>query len=185
MILAAAGLVYAAPALAAQQTPPASAKKPTLAAKAPAGPPKTADAANPTPSHLAAARKLVVVSGMSRSFTAAIPSMMRQLVETWTQTRPDLAAPIKEVLKKIRPEFKKDTARMVDRAARIYARLLTEKDIDAAIAFFTSPAGKRYVHSEPYYFNDVINAMQDWHQEVSAEMMAKVRSELKKKGYNL
>ncbi len=126
-----------------------------------------------------------MASGMSRSFNAAIPQMMAKLTATYTQTRPDLAPDLKIVLEQIRPEFEKDTDQMVDKAAHIYAGLLTEPEIKAAVAFFASDAGKKYVQTQPYFFDDVINAMQDWHQKISAQLMTRVRAELKKKGHTL
>ncbi|MGB8277381.1 MAG: DUF2059 domain-containing protein [Methylovirgula sp.] len=169
---AVASLLILAP-FAQAQTPPSAA---TVAPPA---------AAEPSPSHLAAARELVVVSGMSRSFNAAIPQMLSQFSTTFTQTRPELAPDLAAVLKQIEPEFAKDVDDMVDKAAHIYARLLTEQEIKTAVAFFTSPGGKKYVETQPYFFNDVVNAMQDWHQKISSEMVTRVRAELKKKGHTL
>ncbi len=45
----------------------------------------------------------------------------------------------------LKPEFAKRTDELVDKAAHIYAKLLTEQEIRAAIAFFTSDAGKKYI----------------------------------------
>jgi uncharacterized protein len=164
----------------AAKTPAAA----TPAAKAPT-PATPATAAEPSPAHLAAARELVIASGMTRSFNAAIPQMMRQLTTTFTQTRPDLLPDLHIVLKQLQPEFQKQTGVMVDKAAHIFARLLTEDEINASLAFFNSPAGKKYVQAQPYFFDDVVNAMQDWHQKMSDEMITKVRAEMKKRGHVL
>lgn len=184
-LAASALLLSGLPALAQQtpqQTTPATTPAPATA-PAPAAAPKAA--AEPSASHLAAARELVVVSGMSRSFNAAVPELMTKLSETLTQSRPELASDLTAVLKDIRPEFSKDIDQMTDKAAHIYASLLSEQQINAAIAFFTSDAGKKYVQAEPVFFNEVINAMQDWHQQISAELVTRVRAEMKKKGHTL
>ncbi|MHB8885575.1 MAG: DUF2059 domain-containing protein [Methylovirgula sp.] len=173
----AAAFLLPAVQIEAQPAPSSAAKKPAAAAPAPA--------AELTPSHLAAARELVLASGMSRSFDAAIPQLIKRLTETYTQTRPDLAPDLKIVLKDMQPEFTKDTDQMVDKAAHILAGLLSEPDIKVAVAFFSSPAGKKYVQAQPYFFDDVINAMQDWHQQVATHLMTRVRAELKKKGHTL
>lgn len=141
--------------------------------------------AEPSASHLAAARELVMVSGMSRSFDAAIPDMMNKLADAYKQTRPDLMHDLMAVLDQVKPDFAKRTDEVVDKAAHIYAKLLTEQEIRAAIAFFTSDAGKKYIQAEPVFFNAVINAMQDWHDKVSQELMTRVRDEMKKKGHDL
>ena len=180
-ICAAVGLAAAcfllAPRVEAQPAAASAEKKPAAVAPAPA--------AEPTPSHLAAARELVVASGMSRSFDAVIPELASQLTATYTQTRPELAPDLKSVLKEIQPDFAKATDEMVDKAAHIFAQLLTEPEIKAAVTFFTSPAGKKYVQSQPFFFDEVVNAMQDWHRKIATQLMARVRAELKKKGHTL
>ncbi|HEY5225212.1 MAG TPA: DUF2059 domain-containing protein [Methylovirgula sp.] len=185
--LAAAVLLCLAPAAQAQKPdqPAAPATTAPAATAAPATTPAAPAAAEPSASQLAAARQLVVVSGMSRSFDATIPQMLNRLTTGIAQTQPLIAPDLAAVLKQLRPEFANDVDQMIDRAAHIYASLLTETEIKAAVAFFTSDAGKSYVHAEPIFFNKVINAMQDWHDHISAKMMARVREEMKKKGHTL
>lgn len=147
-------------------------------------PPQPA-AAEPSASHLAAARELVLVSGMSRSFAGVLPATMQRLTDTFTQTRPELAPDLAAVLAGLKPEFDKRTDQMIDTAAHIFARLMTEPEITTAVAFFKSDVGKKYVEVQPIFFNDVINAMQDWQQQMSQDMVARVREEMKKKGHDL
>jgi hypothetical protein len=171
-------LLLAVPALAQDAKPaPAPATPPAAAAPAPVP--------EPSASHLAAARQLVIASGMSRSFDAAVPHMMAQLTQTMSQTRPEVMTDLKAVLEQLKPDFAKDIDQMTDKAAHIYAQYLSEDDIKAAITFFTSDAGKNYVKSEPLYFNAVINAMQDWHMQLQSELMTKVRAEMQKRGKTL
>lgn len=176
-----AALVALAPLAAAQS----QAAAPAAAVPASPAPAAQAVTPEPTPSHLAAARELVVVSGMSRSFDAAIPQMLHTLSSNYEQTRPDIVPYLVAVLKEVQPEFKKNIDQMTDKAAHIYARHLSEQEIKSAIAFFTSADGKKYVETEPLYFNEVINAMQDWHQQLADELMTRVRDEMKKKGHPL
>lgn len=150
-----------------------------------APPAPAAATAEPTPSHLAAARELVTVSGMSRSFDAAIPDMMNKIADTYKQARPDVLPDLVAVLNMLKPEFAKRTEDVADKAAHIYAKLLTEEQLRAAIAFFTSDAGKKYVAAEPVFFNAVINAMQDWHDKVYQDLAVRIRQEMKKKGHDL
>jgi hypothetical protein len=139
----------------------------------------------PTASHLSAARELVVASGMSRSFAALVPQTMERLTITFTQTRPELAPDLSAVLAELRPEFDKRADQMIDTAARIFSRLMSEADIKAADAFFESQAGKKYVETQPALFNEVVNAMQDWQQTLAQDLVARVREEMKKKGHEM
>ena len=62
-------------------------------AVAPAAAPPTA-----SPSHLAAARELVVASGLSRAFGGIIPDLMVKINMNFGQTRPELAKDLKATL---------------------------------------------------------------------------------------
>ncbi len=149
--------------------------------------PGAAPAANapPAPSHLAAARALVIGSGMSRSFGVVIPQFMDQIAGSLTQTRPEIAPDLNEVLTNLRPEFEKQTDEMTSIAAQIFASRMSEADLKAAVAFFNSAAGKQYVAVQPAILTDVVTAMQGWQGKISTDMMTRVREEMKKKGHDI
>jgi hypothetical protein len=155
---------------AAPNTPPAQ-----------TGPGSTA----PSPSHLAAARALVIACGMSRSFSIVIPQFMEQIAQSLTQTRPELRPDLSAVLMQLKPEFDKQADEMVNIAAQIYVKQLSEQDLKTADAFFESPAGKKYVETQPAFLTEVVTAMQGWQGKVSTDMMTRVREEMKKKGHEI
>ena len=141
--------------------------------------------AAPSPSHLAAARALVVACGMSRSFSIIIPQFMDQIASSLTQTRPELRHDLNDVLTGLKPEFDKQADEMVDIAAQIYVKQMGEPDLKAAVAFFESPAGKKYVETQPAFLTEVVTAMQGWQGKISTDMMTRVRAEMKKKGHEI
>jgi hypothetical protein len=159
-----------------------------IAQQPPAAAPATPGSATPapaSPSHLAAARALVVASGMSRSFSVVIPQFMDQIGASLTQTRPELIRDLNDVLSQMKPEFDKFADEMVDIAAQIFAKQLSEADLKAAAAFFDSAAGKQYVAAQPAILTDIVTAMQGWQGKVSTDMMTRVRAEMKKKGHDI
>ncbi len=155
---------------AAPNTPPAQ-----------TGPGSTA----PSPSHLAAARALITASGLSRSFGVIIPQFMDQIAQSLTQTRPEIAKDLNTVLTQLKPEFDRQADEMVNIAAQIYAKQMNEQDLKTADAFFESPAGKKYVETQPAFLTEVVTAMQGWQGKVSTDMMTRVREEMKKKGHEI
>lgn len=176
-----------APAVAqAPNGPPSVQPQPAPASPAAMKPaPLPADAKAPTPEHIAKARHLILATGISRSFQIIIPEFMDQIGNTLTQARPDLVHDMNIVLEQLRPEFDKQSEEMIDQSARIYATLLSEKDIDAINAFFDSPAGKKYVGAQPLFLNQLVSGMQAWQQKISIIMMSRVREEMKKRGHEL
>lgn len=132
-----------------------------------------------------AARALVVASGMSRSFSVVIPQFMDQIGASLTQTRPELSRDLHAVMAQLQPEFEKQADEMVDIAAQIYVKQLSEADLKAAVAFFQSPAGKQYVATQPAYLSELVTALQGWQGKISTDMMTRIREEMKKKGHQL
>ena len=139
----------------------------------------------PTAAHVAKARQLILSTGISRSFQIIVPEFMDQIGNTLTQSRPELVPDMILVLNQLRSEFDQQSDEMIDQSARIYASLLSEKDIDTILAFFDSEAGKRYVGAQPLFLNQLVSGMQAWQQKISINMMERVRQEMKKKGHDL
>ncbi|GEP00913.1 DUF2059 domain-containing protein [Methylobacterium haplocladii] len=166
----------------AQQPAKPPAAKPT----APAAPqtPAANTQAQVSPSHLALAREVMFNSGIARSFDSIIPALAEQIKKN-TVTRPELGKDLDEVIKSLQPEMDLQKQRMIDVAGRIYAGRLNEAELKEIVAFFRSPAGKRYVETQPQVLDELVGAMQDWTQEVSEYMMIRVRAEMGKRGHQL
>lgn len=176
LLAALVGLALAAPCLPAL----AQAKKPAApmpAANTPAGPTYTAN-------HLALAREVMLSSGIARSFDSIIPSFAEQ-IRKQAVTRPEIQKDLDDVLAKLQPEMELQKQRMIDIAARTYASKLTEAELSDIAAFFRSPAGKRYVETQPVLLDEMVHAMQGWTEEVSEYIMIRVRAEMGKRGHQL
>ena len=182
--LAFALALFAAPAMAQQPAPPRPAT-PAPAAPAPAAPapPDTIPIPAATPAHFAAAREIVMGSGITRSFEGAIFDMMRQVNGTVTRTRPELVNDMKATLEKLQPEMLKLTEDMIVNTARIYTALMNEQECKDLAAFFKSPLGKKYIDAQPVVFANISDVMEPWRKHLSERIYEMVRDEMKKKGH--
>jgi uncharacterized protein len=135
-------------------------------------------------SHFDASRAVVTASGMARSFDAIIPeveeAMRRQLV-----TQPGLAKDVDEVLKILEPEMQLQRRAMINLAARIMAERLTEDELIAIAEFFNSPAGIRYVETQPLVLDDIMLAMSSWRDDVAEYIQIRVRAEMQQRGHQM
>ncbi len=147
--------------------------------------PAAAPVGEPTAAQVALAREVIVGSGISRSFAVVIPQYLDQIGTNLTQTRPDLIRDLNVVMEQLKPEFDKRADEMIDRGARLYAQRMSEDELKTISGFFKSPAGIRYVDTQPLVLNDLFVALQSWSQKLSTDMMARVREEMKKKGHEL
>ncbi len=171
-----------------QPTVPAAPAPTPLPAQAPAAPQAAAGSIpipNATPSHLAAAREVVMSSGVSRSFEGAIPTMARQINATVTRTRPELAGDMKASLDALQPEFVKLTEDMIVNATRIYTALLTEQECKDVAAFFKSPIGVKFIDVQPVVYGNLADVMEAWTKHLAQTMYEMTRDEMKKKGHQI
>ena len=99
-----------------------------------------------------------------------------------TRTRPEFAKELTGVLAGLQPEFAKKSDEMIDIAAKIYARGMSEDELKTTAAFFNSPAGKKYVDAQPLMLDQLVVAMQAWTQETSSYLMKRVQVEMEKRG---
>ena len=136
-----------------------------------------------TATQIAAAKELVVATGLSASFEPLVPRILGQLGTTLTRTRPELTDDMIAIAQIVRPDFDKRVDEIVDVAARIFATRLTEPELRQLTTFFTSPLGKRYVDVQPTVLDEVAVATQAWVDKISTEMTVRVRVEMKKKGH--
>ncbi len=137
-----------------------------------------------TPEHIALAREVMATSGIARSFDAMLPVFGEQ-VRRATVTRPEIQKDLDDVIGKIQPELELQKQEMLNTAAQLYAARISEADLRDIAAFFRTPAGKRYVETQPLVLDDVVQAMQAWTQQVSEYVMVRVRSEMGKRGHTM
>lgn len=153
-------------------------------AQQPAPQPPAQAAPQPTPSQVAVAREVIIGSGMGRSFEALVPTFGEQIKQLFV-TRPELAKDIDASLEQIRPEIEKRKDELISNAARLMATHLGEADLQQISAFFASPAGKKYVETQPLVLDDIFDAMREWANSTADFVLNRVREEMKKKGHTL
>jgi hypothetical protein len=144
-----------------------------------------AAASEPTAAQLSLGKDVLIASGVSRSFGLAVPQMLDSIGTRVTQTRPDLIKDLNAVMESIKPEFDKRVDAMIDQGARAYATRFSEDELKQIAGFFKSASGAKYVESQPAILNDLFVAFQAWQQQLSGDMMSRVREEMKKKGHEL
>jgi uncharacterized protein len=103
----------------------------------------------------------------------------------FVQTNPNLAQPLSEVAKNLQEEFQPRKTELHQKLAHIYAEHFTEPELRAALAFYRTPLGKKLIKEEPKVLDEAMKDADTWSKKLAAEVMAKFRTEMKKKGYNL
>jgi hypothetical protein len=167
--IAALALALAGPAFAQQQAAPA---------------PQAQQAPEPSPSHLAAAREVALGSGIARSYDAIIAPTLEQL-QRMNVTRPEIKQDLDKVVELLKPEMELQKQQMLNATARIYTKYMTEPELKEVAAFFRSPAGLKYVSTQPPVLDDIVAEMANWSQNLSEYVLIRARAEMAKLGHQL
>ncbi|MFZ1684544.1 MAG: DUF2059 domain-containing protein [Candidatus Zixiibacteriota bacterium] len=118
---------------------------------------------NPRYEHI---RQLQKSSGARGSADAVVPQTLAQIRKSITGV-PD------EYWDQIYKSFSVDT--LFERMIPIYAKYLTDEDVQALVVFYSSPAGQRYSKALPAITKDAVQVGNEWGQEIVAAAMAKLR----------
>ena len=171
------GLAAAAAAglSAAAQTAPA---QPAPAAPAPAAP-------QPAESHVKAARELLVISGVARSFASVMPQAVVQVQQTFGRQRPELSKQIEETLLAMRAEYDKKNEELFQAMAVLYARRLSEAELLDLNTFFKSPVGQKYTSAQPQLLDEMFGEIDRWGRGFSEFVIQRLREEMAKKGHQI
>ena len=134
------------------------------------------------PSHLQAGRDVIVGSGIVRSFDAFIPQFIEQARLNMGQTRPELIKDLGEIAQTLPPRLSDIRNEIVEIGARVYANRLSEPELKEIAGFFKSPAGLKYVNTQPQILEELFGEMQGWTQRLGVRVVELFREELQKRG---
>ena len=135
-----------------------------------------------SPGHLQAAREVIIGSGIVRSFDGFIPQFIDQARATMGSTRPELIKDLDEIAKTLPPKLSDLRAEIIEIGARVYANRLSESELKEVAAFFKTPAGSKYVNSQPQILEELFADMQGWTQRLGVRVVELFREELQKRG---
>jgi hypothetical protein len=136
----------------------------------------------PEPESLGLARRVVVDSGLARSFQGLVAQMEADLRAQTAATRPAANADLNAVLAELKPEFDAAADVMIDRASALYAERLTRRELADIAVFFAGPSGKAYVAAQPALLGDLAGALSEWRRRTAVAMLTRVREKMREKG---
>ncbi len=136
----------------------------------------------PSPAAVVAADQLLIAMGVKQTIATTVPTMLAELEQNVTKTQPDLRDPLRQTLKAIQPQFDASAKDMYEKAEALLTVDMTDKELQDTASFFGSPTGKKFLATQPIFFQQLGNLLDPWRQKMSTDIVAKARDELKKKG---
>jgi hypothetical protein len=144
----------------------------------------SARAQEPSPAAVNTARELMALKGVSM-FDALIPGVIETVKNNFIPTNPNLIRELNEVAAQLRQEYAAKRPELHTEVARAYARHFSEQELKDILAFYKSPLGAKMIAQEPLAVEETLKRAQSWANDFSEQVMAKFRSEMKKKGHDI
>ena len=142
-------------------------------------------AQQPSAAAMATAREIVTVTGATALFNPLVAGVVEQAKLLFLQQNPGLAKDLNEIATKMRSDLAPRFSELVNEVARNYAVNFTESELKDVLAFYKSPAGKKLISEQPKVVDASLKFAQTWANNLSDQVIAKMREELKKKGHAL
>jgi hypothetical protein len=137
----------------------------------------------PTPAQMDLAKKILVAAGLKTSMDTVVPEMLAQLQRQLLQIHPEMAKTLHTTLLGLMPEFNKNEEGVLEDSAHPLANALTEAQLQQTLAFFESPAGKKYTEVQGQVLDALKASAGLWREKLTTVMLDRTREEMKKKGF--
>jgi len=139
----------------------------------------------PSANSIALAKELVVLKGGNQMFGAIVPGVIESAKNTFLPTNPNLSKPLNEVAGTLHREYSGKTEELMNEVAKAYATRFTEQELKEIVAFYKTTLGKKLLADEPKAIESGFARAKEWANTFSDQAVARFRSEMKKKGYDL
>ena len=143
-----------------------------------------ADAQQPSPSAIATAKEVITAKGATALYSPLVSGVIERTKSVFLQTNPMLGKDLNEVAAKLHAEYANRSAEIVNDVAKLYASRFTEQELKDTLAFYKSPLGRKLI-VEPAILDQSMKTAQTWAENLSQEVIAKMRAEMKKRGHDI
>src|SRR6266540_3905715 len=144
-----------------------------------------ADAQQPSASAIATAKEVITAKGAAALYSPLVSGVIERTKSVFLQTNPMLGKDLNEVATKLHTEYATRSAEIVNDVAKLYASRFTEQELKDILAFYKSPLGRKLIVEEPAILDQSMKNAQTWAENLSQEVIAKMRAEMKKRGHDI
>ena len=140
-------------------------------------------AADPTPSHVKAAREMLALTQADKMFNGVLPVLLKQEIGVLEKSYSNIS---NEVAKRFETLFLMEAQKGIDEAmnkvAAAYAEALTEDELNQISAFYKSPVGRKMIRIKPEMGQRALKIGIEWGQNVGSIIGKKVVLQMKEEG---
>jgi uncharacterized protein len=144
-----------------------------------------AAAQQPSATAVATAKEVITAKGAGELYGPLVSGVIERTKSVLLQTNPMLSKDLNEVAAKLHADYAPRRAEILNEVAKVYASRFTEQELKDTLAFYKSPLGRKLITEEPAILDQSMKTAQTWAENLSQEIIAKMRAEMKKRGHNI
>jgi hypothetical protein len=147
---------------------------------------QSAQAPQPSAAAVNLAREVIVTKGASAMTEPLVRGVIESVKNSFVPTNPNLTRELNDVATTLHKELDgKSSSDVLDQMARAYAARFTEQELKDLLVFYKTPLGQKFTREEPNAIEDGLKRAQQWAETFADTVMARMRSEMQKKGHQL
>lgn len=147
--------------------------------------PAAAQTPAPSPASVLIAKQIIELKGVRQLFAPLVRGVVEKVKDQFMQTNFMWAKDLNEVAANLEKDYAPRVNELIDMSARIYASHFTEAELKQILAFYQSPVGRKAISEEPRALDESIASGGQWGENLSDEVVVKMRDEMKKRGHDL
>jgi hypothetical protein len=144
-----------------------------------------APAAKPSSGAMLLAKQIVELKGVKQMMDPVAIGVVEKVKGVIMQQNFMFQKDINEVTVQLHKEFDSRSNELVDIAARAYATHFTEPELKQILTFYQSPVGQKMIVEEPKAIDDSMRETSAWADDLSVDVMNRMRAEMKKRGHDI
>lgn len=129
--------------------------------------------------HLEAARKAITAIEATARFDEILPNIALHITGQMIGNNPDLETQINEIVDTETLALVSRRADLEKEAALVYAKSISEADLNAIAAFYSSDAGKALLNNGAILAREVQQAAAVWQRGIERDLLENVNEKLK------
>jgi hypothetical protein len=139
----------------------------------------------PSPNAVLLAKQIIQLKGVDAMFAPLVHGVIVKVRDQFIQSNFMWAKDLSEIANNLEKEYGPRGSEVIDATARIYASHFTEAELKGLLAFYQSPLGRKSIAEEPKITDESMANAGHWGDDLSVEIIDKMRAEMKKRGKDI
>jgi uncharacterized protein len=139
----------------------------------------------PSQNSILLAKQILEIKHADSIFEPLVRGVVIKTRDFFMQTNFMWGKDLNEVADTLIKQYSARTGELLNDAARIYASHFTEPELKQLLTFYQSPLGQKVITEEPKAADESMAMAGSWADNLSEEVIIKMRAEMKKRGHDM